>query len=209
MKKQCIILLTGLALICVAPTGVHAYCQVFDDCSQCSMHPNAQDAKDNCAKYNTLNQGFSETGANRAVYKIYDCQQCNNGYILKNNTLELSPTCTIGYHSCTADPCAGGCSNCTTSAWSAAGTGYEKRTVATCNCKTCNKSTEYRCARGYYGSSMNGTTGCSRCPASGGAYGTTASAGSTAITACYIPSGTSFSDTTGSGTYTGNCYYKN
>ena len=27
------------------------------------------------------------------------------------------------------------------------------------------------------------------------------------ITSCYIPSGISFSDTTGSGTYAGECYY--
>lgn len=59
------------------------------------------------------------------------------------------------------------------------------------------------CAKGYYKSG----TACSRCPSSGGVYGTTASTGATAITQCYLPSGTEFSDDTGSGTYTGNCYY--
>lgn len=81
------------------------------------------------------------------------------------------------------------------------------------NCKTCpsnancpggNGSTFY-CNVGYY---KYGST-CSRCPSSGGVYGTTASSGATAITACYLPSGTTGSDETGSFTYTSNCYYSN
>lgn len=66
-------------------------------------------------------------------------------------------------------------------------------------------SCEYQCKQGYYGSGQS----CTRCPSSGGVYGTTALAGATAITKCYLPSGTAFSDTTGSGTYTDKCYYTN
>ena len=51
----------------------------------------------------------------------------------------------------------------------------------------------------------NGT--CWICPLSGGTAGRSADKNDTGITACYIPSGSTFSDTTGSGTYTGNCYY--
>lgn len=126
--------------------------------------------------------------------------------------------CTSGLCSCNGEfptcagrcmeNCSGGCSNCTSTQWASSGTGYETRTYATCDCKTCTKSTEYRCAAGYYGSSTNGTSGCTRCPSSGGIYGTSA-AGSTAITSCYIPSGTSMSDSTGTYTYTDNCYYTN
>lgn len=96
------------------------------------------------------------------------------------------------------------CSDCTTIDWGAYSTGYEKRTVATCNTSTCvcTKTAEYRCAVGYYGTSTNGTSGCTRCPESGQSV-----AGSTDITSCYLPAGTAFSDSTGSGTYTSDCYY--
>lgn len=73
-----------------------------------------------------------------------------------------------------------------------------KKTVLKASC-------EYQCKQGYYGSGQS----CTRCPSSGGVYGTTALAGATAITECYLPSGTAFSDSTGSGTYTDKCYYTN
>lgn len=73
-----------------------------------------------------------------------------------------------------------------------------KKTVLKASC-------EYQCIQGYYGSGQS----CTRCPSSGGVYGTTAAAGATTITECYLPSGTAFSDTTGSGTYTDKCYYTN
>lgn len=65
----------------------------------------------------------------------------------------------------------------------------------------------YSCEQGYYGRPTSSLSGCTRCPSSGGVYGTTASSGATDITECYIPSGTSGSDSSGSFTYTGNCYY--
>ena len=125
-----------------------------------------------------------------------DCGQkgykCVNGCCVNNTQIE----------SCTP-------SNCQPSAWSSFSTGYETRTYRQCDLtlSNCLSSIEYRCAVGYYGNPTSGSSGCSRCPSSGGTYGTTASAGSTSITSCYIPSGTSFSDSTGSGRYTGNCYY--
>lgn len=61
------------------------------------------------------------------------------------------------------------------------------------------------CKSGYYLSSGK----CVRCPSSGGVYGTTKDKNTGGITSCYIPSGNSFSDTTGSGVFTGNCYYSN
>ncbi|MDE6481767.1 MAG: hypothetical protein K2L25_03050 [Alphaproteobacteria bacterium] len=75
--------------------------------------------------------------------------------------------------------------------------------TAMCNCSAAT----YKCAVGYYGSPKNASSGCTRCPASGGVYGTTGAAGATSITECYLPSGTAFSDAAGSGEYTGNCYY--
>jgi len=64
---------------------------------------------------------------------------------------------------------------------------------------------DYECHTGYFGTGKN----CTRCPSSGGIYGTTDNPGATQITECYLPSGTEFSDSTGSGVYTGKCYYKN
>lgn len=54
---------------------------------------------------------------------------------------------------------------------------------------------------------------CKRCPSykdgnGNTAYGTTVSNNKSGVTSCYIPSGSTFSDTTGKGKYTGNCYYK-
>lgn len=114
--------------------------------------------------------------------------------------------------------CDGTCPDCNTTSWSHFATGYQSQTTATCNTATCKctKFTIYQCAAGYYQSgtvrclaSIDGDascSGCTRCPSSGGIYGTSAP-GSTAITACYIPAGASMSDSTGTYTYTSPCYY--
>ena len=73
------------------------------------------------------------------------------------------------------------------------------------------------CDTGYYGTPTYTYTerygdyfaGCYRCPSSGGVYGTTAGPGATSVTECYIPSGNTFSDDSGSGEYSGDCYYTN
>ncbi|MBQ8293897.1 MAG: hypothetical protein IJX89_00735 [Alphaproteobacteria bacterium] len=86
------------------------------------------------------------------------------------------------------------------------------------NTVVCSTKNTCKCEQGYYGTpsysfglvigesgSCSGT--CTRCPSSDGVYGTTAAAGATSITECYIPSGTTFSDDTGSGIYTDSCHY--
>ncbi len=92
--------------------------------------------------------------------------------------------------------------------------------------------TTYKCASGYYGTATSSTSGCTKCPSNAtcaGGNGSTfrcnanyyksgsacepcpnggkSSSGSTDITSCYLSAGTSFSDSTGSGEYSGNCYY--
>ncbi|MCM1294380.1 MAG: hypothetical protein NC311_02360 [Muribaculaceae bacterium] len=109
--------------------------------------------------------------------------------------------------------------------------------LVTCTCSP--GSVTYKCASGYYGTATSARAGCTVCPSNatcGGGNGSTFScnagyykngtactkcstatghnsatsaAGVTAITGCYIPSGTTFSDSTGSGKYTSNCYYSN
>jgi len=59
------------------------------------------------------------------------------------------------------------------------------------------------CAAGYW---WNGRT-CSQCPLSDDGIRGTSPAGSDNSTDCYIPSGTTFADDSGSGVYTDNCHY--
>ena len=140
------------------------------------------------------------------TYGIFSCTSCDAGYELTQQAASV-PGCSneILFNVCRKS-CDGTCSDCTTSAWTAGNTGYQKRTYASCNTATCvcTKTAQYRCAAGYYGTSSNGTSGCSRCPSNG-----SSTAGATAITSCYLPSGTTGSDSTGSYTYTSNCYYSN
>ncbi len=97
--------------------------------------------------------------------------------------------------------------------WTKKSTSVEQATIKDSKCKcddayAQNARTFYRCAAGYYGNPASGS--CSKCTSPG----TTdpfneASTESISITSCYIPSGTSFSDTKGIGTYTNDCYYSN
>lgn len=103
----------------------------------------------------------------------------------------IVPTCVIDYQAECKKGEYGTAPNC-------------KDCPSNANCPGGNGSTFY-CNKGYY---KNDST-CSRCPSSGGVYGTTSGTGATAITQCYLPVGTTGSDSTGSFTYTGNCYYSN
>lgn len=99
-----------------------------------------------------------------------------------------------------------GCSDCVSTAWAPVRAGYERRTVATCDCNTCTKSTQFRCAAGYYGTSSNGSSGCTPCPSLDGATATS-SVGNKIIGNCYIPAEKIIEDATGKYFFTTNCYY--
>ena len=100
---------------------------------------------------------------------------------------------------------------------------------------SCSRCTTYKCDSGYYGTATSASAGCTVCPSnatcaggndstfvcSRGYYkdgdkctkcpspGTTGLlGGAEAITECYIMTGYSFSDDSGSVMYTGNCYYQ-
>lgn len=60
------------------------------------------------------------------------------------------------------------------------------------------------CDIGYYGTT---TSGCARCPASGGMYGLTKEKGKSLITDCYFPTGYGIKDSTGSYLFTSDCFY--
>ena len=94
---------------------------------------------------------------------------------------------------------------CGYNVWTTTATGYEKQTIATFENGSCTAATtSYRCANGYYGTSTNGTSGCTQCPSPG----TSTAATNTSITQCYISAGKELSDVTGKYAYTQNCYYK-
>lgn len=89
--------------------------------------------------------------------------------------------------------------------WTAWRPGYQRMENRDYECDgTYIVTYSYRCAAGYYGSSTNGSSGCSKCPSPG-----TSDAGATSITSCYIKSGTTGTETNGTYIYTSNCYYSN
>ncbi len=109
--------------------------------------------------------------------------------VCKCNTGLSTAVCIAGYYGTGRAPLIGsptGCTACPENATCAGG----------------NNST-FLCNVGYF---ANGDT-CERCPPSGGVYGTTAAAGATSRSECFIPAGTAFSDSVGSGTYSTDCYY--
>ena len=78
----------------------------------------------------------------------------------------------------------------------------QRGTLLMCSGETVTK---YMCARksctkGYY---ADATGTCAACPNGG----TTAGDGTNAITDCYLPTGSPFTDDAGSGTYKEDCYY--
>lgn len=157
--------------------------------------------------------------------RIRTCNTCDSGYTRTKSTTTLA-TCTgdITYYYCKSsgssggdidpiepkpDLCDGTCDDCVSDGrWKHDffNSGYESHTVRTCNTFNCvcMERTQYRCAAGYYGSSINGTSGCTRCPSSGGVYGTSVADSNIKITDCYMTGG---SDDTGTFTYTSKCYY--
>jgi len=132
-----------------------------------------------------------------------DCATCPNGEtpILQTVTISTSESYTYGECKISIKPVS--CpTECPDTTWSdVTGQNYQAR----CDGNLISPACEYQCKIGYYGTG----TSCTRCPSSGGVYGTTSGAGATKITECFLPAGTAFSDTTGSGTYTENCYYSN
>lgn len=114
---------------------------------------------------------------------------------------------------CNGGSSGGNCPNCKSTDWAASGTdGYESRIEALCLGIKCNKFTYYRCAKGWYGKAINLTdslSGCTRCPSSGGVYGTNTAGQNTDITSCCIPANRTMTDTKGTFTFTDECCYSN
>lgn len=145
---------------------------------------------------------FVENAAGTIQYLVYDCN-CPSGYtkIYTNigacDNMQHISSCSCNCSSCTSD-----------SSYSNYSTGYQRQAVRSCDCSsgtaTCKTTYQYRCAAGYYGSSTNGTSGCSKCTSSG-----TSDLGDNATQSkCYLTAGTSMSDGTGTYTCSDKSYYK-
>ena len=94
--------------------------------------------------------------------------------------------------------------------WTDVETGYQAMYSQLSNPKL-GLPCKVRCAPGYYGTATwtpetATLSGCAKCPTSGG-IAASSEAGSTDITNCYIPAGTSFTGSTGIWSYTSNCYW--
>lgn len=73
---------------------------------------------------------------------------------------------------------------------------------------SCSEIREYGCPAGWYhsdGEQYSNSYTCTQCPTPGTSWGNEETGD---ITSCYIAAGTTFSDSTGSGTYKYDCYYK-
>ncbi|MDE6250597.1 MAG: hypothetical protein K2M34_03115 [Alphaproteobacteria bacterium] len=209
MKHKLII----LAMITIMPIEKPANAVLSLDngvCTSTTCTAAPMEAITTCREGNHTNVCYKSGSGN--VIRFQSCTSCPSGTERKQVSIsELSNSCNTTYE--LVYQCCISCGTCASDiGFTATGTaGYEQQARRSCTCTggCAVISTTYRCAAGYYGSSTNGTSGCTRCPQSGsGTYGTSA-AGSKYVTSCYLPAGTSFSDTTGSGTYTENCEYSN
>lgn len=145
-----------------------------------------------------------------------DIAQCCNGFDNSDDSDEMEAACCGSYRGAEFydcwDVCVRGASSqyCEEQSGDAyhcqPGQGYDE---IKSRCETCSSGyySELATWQGEYGDFITDYT-CRRCPAFSGMYGTTAGAGSTSIAACYIPSGCTFSDTTGGGEYAENCYWQ-
>lgn len=149
---------------------------------------------------------FCRNGGDDEVYEDWSSGNSNNAIVRRGidfiNDFEDDKvaTCTAvvdedwgcptGYYYVSGSGSSTVCAVCPSSATCIDGNGH-------------NNTLQWKCNDGYF---YNGTT-CERCPSSGGVYGITGKIGAQSRTECYIPSGGSFSDATGSGVFVGDCYY--
>ena len=135
------------------------------------------------------------------------CLSCRTGYDISIKMVDVSSsTCStqLPVISCCAT-----CSNCTSDAtWTAAGTGYVKKTMRSCNCGTCETWIAYECAAGYYGAATTNTPPtCTKCPSFNGVAGTS-SQNTTTAAGCCLPADKTYSDTSGNYIFSGGCCAK-
>lgn len=138
------------------------------------------------------------TGNISGMRIVKSCTSCNDGYVLTADSkygpvMELERSlagnhCALfeGLHYCKA-PAKCSASNCDiNSGWKDTHAGYQAYIKYSCdsNDKCVSAITKYRCATNYYGTTTNGTSGCTACPS-----GKFCPAGSTSASACQVNCG--------------------
>ncbi len=192
MKLYTAVIAAGMNLILVR--GAHALVCSWEHCTDDGQIPIIF----GCSDGTTLGCMNGE--------RVTTCRTCRTGFTLVEKTGYDSKTgCSYEYSVC--EKSCTGCSNCASdTTWSAGDAGYERLATRRCDCNTCKTSWEYRCAAGYWGTTTNGTSGCTQCsPAHN--MNATSSPGATAITSCYLAAGDNGADSAGSFTFTQDCYY--
>lgn len=97
------------------------------------------------------------------------------------------------------------CESLSEDSWYPDGSGIDAHLQTVYVCTQCLDTPDLllRCSAGYYGYPYeDGSGGCTACPTPG-----TSNPDSGSLTQCFIKENTSFSDTSGKGIYTDNCYY--
>ena len=150
-------------------------------------------------------------------YAVRSCLTCPYDYELVSKSLVV-PGCTraVFYNDCQATCIE--CPDCESEDWKMYVTpsgviriAYQRKVTAACNYATCvcSKKFQYRCNDGYYGRSINGLTGCYRCPinSSNGVriWGNSVAGKNYSISGCFVASG---GDESGDYMYSQDCYYK-
>lgn len=148
---------------------------------------------------------------------VSSCTTCPSGFNKVSKSITV-PGCSnaITYYDC-EKPCTQ-CTDCESEDWKLYVTpsgviriAYQRKVTAICNYATCvcSKKYQYRCNDGYYGRSINGLTGCSRCPANGSngllTWGSSVAGNNLSIAGCFVASG---GDESGDYMYSQDCYYK-
>lgn len=160
----------------------------------------------------TTSSYYTGIGSGKTFF-ITSCTSCKSGYLeTRPSTVD---SCENNGNDLNYMTCECNCSDCNSADWGrhSLAMGYESRTTATCSCTSgtavCSKTTSYRCASGYYGTTTNGTSGCTSCPYTTDGYHYS-NAGAKVVTDCYLPKGKTAYDSTGYFTVVGgDCHYSN
>ena len=163
-----------------------------------------------CARY-----GYSG-GNTGSIYCTNSCAECLSGK--KKVAIQVAVgICDIVTNSCIGCTSSSDCTSMNTDWYQSSNTHQRYRQTGSCTSSQslhgyivsdyfdstgiCYQTTQRQCIGGYYGNPTSDTYQCAKCDTPG-----TSTAGSNYYkTNCYIPKGTTFTETTGSGSYHNNC----
>lgn len=239
-KATSAIVFTAATCLCepaqATTTQVEVLACIEIDCSEIPANATVMHNMTSCvdeeASYKCYREKEKPNGISITVYhKVASCTSCPDYATTVEKVYTECPTMfpALTYTQC---GCGDKCDSCNTGTgdWIGSGTycdilseicpeatpiaGYEGQGIKTCGLQTqctCTRRSNYRCAKGYYGSSVqcNKTTsrpycsGCTTC----GTNATTAAAGASTIVQCYIPANVNITDDTGTYHFKADCQY--